>query len=157
MVRRVVPALLLALSVSACSAEPVTEALAPSTSASTVVSPSASETTGPSGGTAEGRPAIVVRTPRPGDELVSPLRIAGSADVFEATVSIRLLDANGQELAATFATATCGSGCRGRFSAELSFFTPERQLGAIEVFESSAEDGSALHLVSIPVVLAPGS
>jgi hypothetical protein len=36
-------------------------------------------------------------------------------------------------------------------------FTPERQLGAIEVFESSAEDGSALHLVSIPVVLVPGS
>jgi hypothetical protein len=154
MVRRVVVALLLATSVSACSAEEVTGALDPSPSGSASATPA---TPSPTEDPIEGRPAIVVRTPRTGDEIVSPVRIAGTATVFEATVSIRILDEAGQELAATFATATCGSGCRGRFSAELAFFTPERQLGAIEVFESSAEDGSELNLVSIPVVLVPGS
>jgi hypothetical protein len=102
------------------------------------------------------KPAIVVRTPGAGDEIVSPVTVAGTADVFEATVSIRILDANGQELAAAFATATCGTGCRGKYSAEVFFFTEERQDGTIEVFESSAADGSPLNLVSVPVELVPG-
>jgi hypothetical protein len=130
----------------------VTDALTPSASASP--SPPASPSPEPTSG---GRPAIVVRTPASGDEVTSPVRIAGTANVFEATVSVVLLDAAGQELAATFATATCGSGCRGRFATALSFFTDVRQAGTIEAFESSAEDGTPLHLVSIPVVLVPGS
>jgi hypothetical protein len=90
------------------------------------------------------------------DEVVSPVTVAGTADVVEGTVSIRILDAKGQELAATFATATCGTGCRGRYSGEVFFFTEERQDGTIEVFESSAADGSPLNLVRVPVVLVPG-
>jgi hypothetical protein len=101
-------------------------------------------------------PAIVVETPRPGDEVFSPVTIAGTADVFEATVSIRILDEDGGELAATFTTATCGSGCRGRYSTELFFFVDQTQNGAIEVFEASAEDGSPINLVSVPVVLVAG-
>jgi hypothetical protein len=136
-----------------CSAERVTEALTPSPSASPSATVSASPTTDPT----DAEPAIVVRTPLPGDEVVAPVTISGTADVFEATVSIRILDATGGELAAAFATATCGSGCRGRFSADVFFFTEHPQNGTIEVFESSAQDGSPLHLVSIPVVLMPGS
>jgi hypothetical protein len=101
-------------------------------------------------------PAIVVETPQPGDEVASPVTIAGTADVFEATVSIRILDEDGGELAAAFTTATCGSGCRGRFSTDLFFFVDQTQNGAIEAFESSAEDGSPINLVSIPVVLVAG-
>jgi Immunoglobulin-like domain of bacterial spore germination len=146
--------ILLAVSGAACgTVDEVEDALSPSDSPQT----SPSVTGSPSASDAGGRPAIVVRTPAPGDELVSPVTIAGTADVFEATVSIRILDANGQELAATFATATCGSGCRGRYSTDLSFLTTVRQPGTIEVFESSAEDGSVINLVSIPVVLVPGS
>lgn len=146
---------LVALTLVACRTEEVVGALSPSpttpsVSASAAVSPTGSPTT-------DDEPAIVVRTPAPGDEVVSPVTIAGTADVFEGTVSIRVLGADGAELAAGFATATCGSGCRGEFATELSFFTEVRQNGTIEVFESSAEDGSQLNVVSIPVVLVPGS
>lgn len=125
----------------------------PSTSATTAAT-GPSSTPEPSVG---GRPAIVVRTPRPGDEVVSPVEIAGTADVFEARVGIRILDAQGQELAATATTASCGTGCRGVFSAEVSFFVQVRQPGTIEVFEASAQDGAPLHLVSVDVVLVPGA
>ena len=123
----------------------------------TTSNPSPEPTVEPSPEPSDGvKPAIVVRTPGAGDEIVSPVTVAGTADVFEATVSIRILDANGQELAAAFATATCGTGCRGKYSAEVFFFTQERQDGTIEVFESSAADGSPLNLVSVPVELVPG-
>ena len=150
---RSLPALVLALVGVACSAERVTDALTPSPAVSSSVSVSASPETDPSAAGA----AIVVRTPLPGDEVVAPVRVSGTADVFEATVSIRILGSDGGELAAAFATATCGSGCRGRFSVDVFFFTERLQNGTIEVFESSADDGSPLHLVSIPVVLVPGS
>lgn len=143
--------MLLIAFVGACSPNEVTGALSPSPPAT---SPTASPTSRPSGSE---EAAIVVDTPLPGDEVVAPVRVSGTADVFEATVSIRILGEDGVELAATFATATCGSGCRGDFSAELFFFTEELRDGVIEVYESSAEDGSPLHLVSIPVVLVPGS
>lgn len=150
MTRRLLLALGFALVGAACSAERVTDALTPSTAVSPSATVSASLGRDPSA-------AIVVRTPLPGDEVMAPVTIAGTADVFEATVSIRILGSDGGELAAAFATATCGSGCRGRFSADVFFFTEQLQNGTIEVFESSAEDGSPLHLVSIPVVLVPGS
>jgi immunoglobulin-like protein involved in spore germination len=125
----------------------------PTTSASPTSEPTEEPSLEPSGGV---EPAIVVRTPVAGDEVASPVTVAGTADVFEATVSIRILDANGQELAAAFTTATCGTGCRGKYSERVFFFAEERQDGTIEVFESSAMDGSPLNVVRIPVVLVPG-
>ncbi|MEX2405956.1 MAG: Gmad2 immunoglobulin-like domain-containing protein [Actinomycetota bacterium] len=142
---------------AACGVDDVEDVLDPSGSPSTSASPSSEPTEGPSPEPSDGaKPAIVVRTPAAGDEIVSPVTVVGTADVFEGTVSIRIVDANGQELAATFTTATCGTGCRGRYSEEVFFFTEERQDGTIEVFESSAADGSPLNLVRVPVVLVPG-
>jgi hypothetical protein len=144
----------------------VTTALSPSDSPTGATGPSEGgtagpATTGPTGTTgatgATGLPAIVVRRPVAGDEVVSPVSIAGTADVFEATVSVQVLDASREVLAAGFTTATCGTGCRGRYSTSLSFFTDVRQSGTIEVFEVSAKDGSPINVVSIPVVLVPGS
>lgn len=142
---------------AACGLGDAEDVLDPSGSPTTPASPTAEPTVEPSPSPSDGaKPAIVVRTPVAGDEVVSPLTVSGTADVFEGTVSIRILDANGQELAATFATATCGSGCRGKYTEEVFFFTEGRQDGTIEVFESSAEDGSPLNLVRVPVVLVPG-
>jgi hypothetical protein len=147
----------LALVAGACGVDDVEDVLDPGGTPTTPASPTAEPTMDPSPSPSDGEePAIVVRTPVAGDEVVSPLTVAGTADVFEGTVSIRILDANGQELAAAFSTATCGSGCRGRYSEEVFFFTEERQDGTIEVFESSAADGSPLNLVQVPVVLVPG-
>jgi germination protein M len=95
-------------------------------------------------------PPIVVMSPAIGDRISSPVTISGTANVFEATVSIRIMDADGNLLAETFTTATCGTGCRGSYSEEVKFDAVGNG-GVIEVFESSAEDGSDLHLVSIPV------
>jgi len=98
-------------------------------------------------------PALVVESPLPGDTVGSPVEIAGTADVFEATVSLRLLDANGHELATGFTTATCGSGCRGTFSTTLAYHVDHDQQGTALVFESSAKDGSPINVVEVPVTL----
>jgi hypothetical protein len=100
-------------------------------------------------------PAIIVTDPEPGDRVSSPVPIAGTADVFEATVSILILDADGDVLASTFTNATCGTGCRGTFSTQVSFDVATEQRGTIRVYEVSAKDGSQINVVNIPVTLTP--
>ncbi|HEX2057099.1 MAG TPA: Gmad2 immunoglobulin-like domain-containing protein [Actinomycetota bacterium] len=97
---------------------------------------------------------IIVETPVPGQTVTSPVRISGNANVFEANVSIRIFLGD-EVLAETFTTATCGTGCRGTYSQNVVFQIPEEAQGVIQVFESSAQDGSPLHVVSVPVLLAP--
>lgn len=100
-------------------------------------------------------PPILVTEPGMGDRVTSPVQIEGTANVFEATVQMRLLDAEGKRLDRAFATATCGTGCRGAFSHELTFDVDEEQHGVIEVWWASAEDGSRQDVVRIAVTLAP--
>jgi hypothetical protein len=100
-------------------------------------------------------PAILVESPSIGAIVSSPVTISGTADVFEATVSIRILDAAGREVARTFTTATCGTGCRGEYSAAVRYQVNREQMGAIQVYESSAQDGSAINVQHIPVTLTP--
>lgn len=100
-------------------------------------------------------PAILVSSPSVGARVANPVTVSGTANVFEATVSIRILDASGHEIARTFTTATCGTGCRGNYSAAVSYRVSSEQRGTIEVFESSAKDGSATNVVRIPVTLTP--
>jgi hypothetical protein len=100
-------------------------------------------------------PAILVESPIIGARVSSPVTVSGTANVFEATVSLRILDENGKEIAHTFTTATCGTGCRGDYSVSVPFNVDHEQQGTIEVFESSAKDGSAINVVSIPVILMP--
>ena len=100
-------------------------------------------------------PAITVRSPVIGARVTSPVTVSGTADVFEATVSVRVLDAAGHEVARTFTTASCGTGCRGDYSVTVSYSVPRTQPGTIEVFESSAMDGQPVNVQLIPVTLAP--
>jgi germination protein M len=97
---------------------------------------------------------IVVHTPIAGQRITSPVRISGTANVFEATVSMEILVGD-ETAAATFATATCGTGCRGTYSKNVPFQIPQETEALIRVFESSAEDGRPLHVVTVPVVLVP--
>jgi Immunoglobulin-like domain of bacterial spore germination/Sporulation and spore germination len=100
-------------------------------------------------------PAITVRSPVIGARVTSPVTVSGTADVFEATVSVRILDSAGHEIARTFTTASCGTGCRGDYSVTVSYSVPRTQPGTIEVFESSAKDGRPVNVQLIPVTLAP--
>jgi hypothetical protein len=100
-------------------------------------------------------PPIIVERPRSSDEVSSPVTISGTANVFEANVSIRIEDSEGNILAESFATATCGTGCRGDYQKKVSFKVDQPTEATIVVFEQSAEDGSDLFPVEIPVTLLP--
>ena len=100
--------------------------------------------------------AITVDSHQPGDTMTAPSTVvSGTANTFEANVRIRLLDENGEILVDTFTTATCGTGCRGDYSKKIKFEVDHQQSGTLQVFESSAQDGSEINMVEIPVVLAP--
>ena len=102
----------------------------------------------------EQSPQILIESPLPGDAVQSPIRLRGTANVFEATVSIDVRDANGKLLKRTFTTATSGTGTRGTFDTELAL--PDRSGDVIVIaYEASAEDGSPLHVVEVPLKLVP--
>ncbi|HET7516003.1 MAG TPA: GerMN domain-containing protein [Gaiella sp.] len=97
-------------------------------------------------------PQILVESPLPGDTVRSPIRLRGTANVYEATVSIDVRGADGKLLERTFTTATSGTGTRGTFDTEVEL--PEHT-GAVTVvaYEASAEDGRPLHVVELPLEL----
>ena len=102
----------------------------------------------------EQTPQILVESPLPGDTVTSPIRLRGTANVFEATVSIDVKDETGKVVRRTFTTATSGTGTRGTFDTTLAL--PGRK-GKVTVvaYESSAEDGRPLHVVEVPLTLVP--
>ena len=102
----------------------------------------------------EQTPQILVESPLPGDAVASPIRLRGTANVFEATVSIDVKDETGKVVLRTFTTATSGTGTRGTFDTTLAL--PGRQ-GKVTVvaYEASAEDGRPLHVVEVPLTLVP--
>jgi hypothetical protein len=100
-------------------------------------------------------PAITVTSPVIGDQVSSPVTVSGTADVFEAVVSVRILDAAGNEIARTFTNATCGTGCRGGYSVAVAYSVSHVEPGILQVFEVSAKDGSPANVQSIPVTLVP--
>jgi hypothetical protein len=100
-------------------------------------------------------PAITVTAPFIGQQVSSPVTVSGTADVFEAVVSLRVLNAAGAEIARTFTGASCGTGCRGDYSVLIPYSVSSQQPGTIEVFETSAKDGSQVQVQTIPVTLVP--
>jgi hypothetical protein len=100
-------------------------------------------------------PFILVESPGIGQRVSSPVTIAGTADVFEAVVSIAILDEHGRTVASTFTMATCGTGCRGSYATDVRYHVRTRQPGTLRVYEVSAMDGSPIHVVEIPVILTP--
>lgn len=102
-------------------------------------------------------PPIVVTSPVVGQRVTAPVTVTGTADVFEATVNVRILDAAGRELATSFTTATCGTGCRGDYRVGVRYRLTREQRGTVEVYEVSPADGSRIKLVAVPVTLAAAS
>jgi hypothetical protein len=98
-------------------------------------------------------PPLLVESPLPDESVVSPLRIAGTANAFEATFQAELLDASGAVLVHKTVMATSGSGQRGTFEELLSYNGDGA--GKLVVWEDSAADGSRIHQVEIPLQLRP--
>jgi hypothetical protein len=102
------------------------------------------------------QPAIVVDSPLCDAQVTSPVTITGTASVFEAALTVVVSDADGNELASANIMASAGAPERGDFSTELSFSLPGgAQMGRIEAYSRSAEDGSIINLFSVPVLLVP--
>ncbi|MCL6647905.1 MAG: hypothetical protein K6U89_06190 [Chloroflexi bacterium] len=100
-----------------------------------------------------GQGAIVITSPSPGATVRGPLRVTGTASVFEGTVHVRLRAASGQVIAQTTTTASVGAPGRGTFTVELTV----RGSGpaTVEAYTLSPRDGSEQELVRVPVTLAP--
>ena len=81
--------------------------------------------------------AIVIESPEDGATVSSPVTVSGTASVFEGTVQLRVLDADGQEIGRGFATASAGAPERGDFSERIEFTIDEAQAGVIEAFEEN--------------------
>jgi spore germination protein GerM len=102
-------------------------------------------------------PAIEVTKPTEGDRVTSPVTVAGTANVFEANVTVEVLDATGKVIGKTFTTATCGTGCRGTYSVPVTFKVEKEQSGTIVVHDDDAAGtGKPPHSVRVPVTLVPG-
>jgi germination protein M len=101
-------------------------------------------------------PVIVVSGPTAGSRVTSPVTVSGSANVFEANVTVKVLDARGRVVGETFTTATCGTGCRGTYSVDVSYRSDREQRGTIALSDDDAAGvGRPPHEVRIPVILAP--
>ena len=99
-------------------------------------------------------PAIVVESPSIDETVAAPITVSGSANVYEANVTVLVLDAKGREVGRMFTTATCGSGCRGTFSTRVPYKVSEDQEGTIVVQDDDAAGaGHPPHVVEIPVHL----
>jgi germination protein M len=102
----------------------------------------------------EQTPAILVESPVPGEDVSSPLRIEGTANTFEATFQVEVVDARGRVLGQRFVTATSGSGERGTFDAAVAFAAMQGPVRLV-TYEVSAEDGSRINETAIPLQVAP--
>jgi spore germination protein GerM len=101
-------------------------------------------------------PAIDVAKPAPDTRVTSPVTVSGTANVFEANVTVEVLDAKGKVVGKTFTTATCGTGCRGSYSVPVSFKVSKEQPGTIVVHDDDAAGtGKPPHEVRVPVTLSP--
>jgi len=100
-------------------------------------------------------PQILVESPLRSQTVRSPLRARGTANTFEATFQYDLVAPDGSVLTTHFVTATSGSGTRGTFDFAVPFTVDRAGNGKLVVYERSAEDGSRIHQVEIPVRLVP--
>jgi len=100
-------------------------------------------------------PAILVESPTPGQAAKSPLRVTGTANTFEATFMAEIRDDKGKILKQGFQMATSGTGTRGTFDFRIAFPIGTTQMGSLVVYENSAQDGSPINVVKIPLKLQP--
>ena len=97
-------------------------------------------------------PSVLVESPLAFEDVTSPITATGTANTFEATFHYTLTDTDGLIVDEDFVTATSGTGIRGTFEFTTDEYTvPFDGIGSLIVFERSAEDGSKMNIVEIPL------
>ncbi len=95
---------------------------------------------------------ITVTFPLANATVGAQLVVQGQARVFESTVNYRLTDSNNTVLASGFATAQAPDiGQFGPYAITTSYLAPGTSTGTLEVFAVSAQDGSEIDMVTVPV------
>ena len=100
-------------------------------------------------------PVVFLDTPAWGAPLGNPAHLAGLANAFEAQFLIRILGADGKELAKAQVKASCGTGCWGTFDTTLPYTVAGAGPGRVQAYELSEVDGSIVNLTEYPVRLNP--
>ena len=101
-------------------------------------------------------PTMFVDRPAFGAALGNPGRVSGTANVFEATFRVAILDGSGKVIADEQIMATCGTGCRGTFDTTVSYSVGKAQWGTLRVYDLSEVDGAPEDVRDYPVWLTPG-
>jgi hypothetical protein len=102
-----------------------------------------------------GEAFIELVAPVEDQQVTDEVTIVGCSNVYEATVSWRLLDGDGETLDEGFTTAECGSGCVGAFeeTIELDDDVSAEPTLELQVFWEDAADGSDRDLVQVELVV----
>lgn len=100
-------------------------------------------------------PAILVDSPATGARITSPVRVRGSANVFEAVFVIEITDWDGRIVATRRVTASSGTGTRGTFDVKIPYEVDREGAGEVIVHSSSPKDGSRINVVETLVTVAP--
>ncbi|MEK6207761.1 MAG: Gmad2 immunoglobulin-like domain-containing protein [Chloroflexota bacterium] len=97
---------------------------------------------------------IAVYQPRPGATVTRDLQLTGAARAFEASVSWRLNDSSGREVASGHFLASLGSSAVwGTFDTRITIPASVSGNVTLELFEASAKDGSPQGVVQIPLAV----
>lgn len=95
-------------------------------------------------------PAILVESPTLGQFVGNPLRVRGTANVFEAVLKIDVVSQSGKVVLTKRVVASSGTGTRGTFDVTIPFTLSQ---ATIVVYSESPKDGSRINVVRIPVRL----
>jgi hypothetical protein len=98
-------------------------------------------------------PAILVNRPVIGILVPATVTVAGTANVFEGALTVRVINERGRLLARRHITASCGTGCRGRYSVAIPYTVVRRQPGTIVILDSGGRVAHP-HIVRVPVKLS---
>lgn len=95
-------------------------------------------------------PRILVESPLPGDRVAAPVRVRGTANVFEGQFTAELRTTGGTVLVRRSARAVSGSGVRGAFFVSLPVSAEVRH-AVVVVYDRSARNGAPIDILRIPV------
>jgi hypothetical protein len=97
---------------------------------------------------------VQVDEPLGGDPVTSPLTVRGKVAAFEATFKMTLFDAAGGTIADVTGMSSEGQ-TLAPFSEDITFSVTQETPACLWVYESSARDGSPIHVLQIPLRLQP--
>lgn len=98
-------------------------------------------------------PPILLETPALGAHVRSPLKLAGTSNVFEATHHVQVIDAAGKVVWSSVVHGSSGTGTRGTWTATASFTPTKTGSGKIRLYADSPKDGKPIDVVVVPIVI----